>query len=142
MDYCSLSSATKHSYSVWMIRKLRSIWIIFNSVFFYDIIKVNQLLLHLISSFLRIISSLFNMHKFVCDPLISLYYDCYQTILLTFSANILWASLLHIYCDFTINLSSFENCSWFSLSLSTLKLFFFSKYSISFLSWFASWQFS
>ena len=130
-----------------MIIKL-SIWIIIVYVFYCNIVIVNHflycfiILLHLISSFLCIIS-LFVAYAYVfiksfdCILLSSL---ALNVILLTSLVNTPCFSVLNICCEFSINLLFFYDLLWFSRRLSTLRLFC-SKWFVLFLSWVASKQF-
>ena len=117
--YFSRSRASNYQYSVWMIRNLWPISIIFFYVFFWDNIKVNQLLycfiilLHLVSSFLLTRSLLF---RYVYVPIESIDWILLSSFEL--KANLLISSvktclsLLNLCCDFIISFLFFMNSFW------------------------------
>ena len=121
MIFFSRSRASSYQYSVWMIKNLEPIWIIFLYVLYFNNIKVNHffysfiVLLHLVSSF-SFTRYLLVPYAYVSIELI----DCIvllsfelKKILLISSVKTLCLSLLNLCCVFDIDLLFLMISLWF-----------------------------
>ena len=121
MIFFSRSRASSYQYSVWMIKNLEPIWIIFLYVLYFNNIKVNHffysfiVLLHLVFSF-SFTRYLLVPYAYVSIELI----DCIvllsfelKKILLISSVKTLCLSLLNLCCVFDIDLLFLMISLWF-----------------------------